>query len=231
VEQILASHPAVEGTRELMDVQLMADWVGGQAGGAYPDPLAGLPREQIRQLGRDYIARTRQQRRLGRARFIDKAPWNWLHVGLIRLMLPDAHIVDVRRHPLGCGLSAFKQHFAGGVDFAYDLADIGRYYADYADLMAHFDAAAPGAVHRVVYERLVADTEGEVRRLLAALGLPFDPACLSFFDNRRAVATPSSEQVRQPIFSEAVDHWRHFEPWLDPLKAALGPALDGYPGS
>ena len=231
VEQILASHPAVEGTRELMDVQLMADWVGGQAGGAYPDPLAGLPREQIRQLGRDYIARTRQQRRLGRARFIDKAPWNWLHVGLIRLMLPDAHIVDVRRHPLGCGLSAFKQHFAGGFDFAYDLDDIGRYYADYADLMAHFDAAAPGTLHRVVYERLVADTEGEVRRLLAALGLPFDPACLSFFDNRRAVATPSSEQVRQPIFREAVDHWRNFEPWLDPLKAALGPALDGYPGS
>jgi tetratricopeptide (TPR) repeat protein len=231
VEQILASHPAVEGTRELMDVQLMADWVAAQGGGAYPDPVARLPRHHVRQLGRDYITRTALHRRLGRARFIDKAPWNWLHVGLIRLMLPGARIIDVRRHPLGCGLSAFKQHFAGGFDFAYDLTDIGRYYADYVDLMAHFDAVTPGAVHRVLYEDLVANTEGEVRRLLDALGLPFDPACLNFFENRRAVATPSSEQVRRPIFGEAVDHWRHFEPWLDPLKAALGPVLDAYPGA
>jgi predicted Zn-dependent protease len=230
VEQILASHPAVEGTRELMDVQLMAEWVGAQGGG-YPDALARLPREHLRQLGRDYIARTRPHRRLGRARFIDKAPWNWQHVGLIRLMLPNARIIDVRRHPLGCGLSAFKQHFAGGFDFAYDLTDIGRYYADYVDLMAHFDAVLPGAVHRVIYEDLVADTEGQVRRLLDALGLPFDAACLAFFENRRAVATPSSEQVRRPIFGEAVDHWRHFEPWLGPMKAALGPVLDAYPAS
>jgi tetratricopeptide (TPR) repeat protein len=228
VEQILASHPEVEGTRELMDVQQMADWVAAQGAAPYPRPLAALPREAIGQLGRDYLDRTRAHRRLGRARFIDKAPWNWLHVGLIQLMAPNARIVDVRRHPLGCGLSAFKQHFAGGFDFAYDLGDIGRYYADYVDLMAHFDAVLPGRVVRVIYEDLVADTEPRVRRLLDGLGLPFDPATLRFFENRRAVATPSSEQVRRPIFGEAVDHWRRFEPWLGPLKAALGPVLDAY---
>jgi len=229
VEQILASHPRVEGTRELADVQQMADWVAAQGPAPYPGPLAALPRAAIRQLGRDYLDRTRAHRRLGRARFIDKAPWNWLHVGLIQLMLPNARIVDVRRHPLGCGLSAFKQHFAGGFDFAYDLADIGRYYVGYVDLMAHLDAVLPGRVVRVIYEDLVADTETEVRRLLDGLGLPFDPATLRFFENRRAVATPSSEQVRRPIFGEAVDHWRRFEPWLGPLKAALGPVLDAYP--
>ena len=229
VEQILASHPQVEGTRELMDVQQMAEWAAAQGGAPYPGPLAALPREAIRQLGRDYLDRTRPNRRLGRARFTDKAPWNWLHVGLIQLMLPDARIVDVRRHPLGCGLSAFKQHFAGGFDFAYDLGDIGRYYADYVDLMAHFDTVRPGRVVRVIYEDLVADTEAQVRALLDGLGLPFDPATLRFFENRRAVATPSSEQVRRPIFGEAVDHWRRFEPWLEPLKEALGPVLDAYP--
>jgi predicted Zn-dependent protease len=231
VEQILASHPEVEGTRELMDVQQMADWIATQGAAPYPGPLAALPREAIRQLGRDYLDRTRAQRRLGRARFIDKAPWNWLHVGLIQLMLPNARIVDVRRHPLGCGLSAFKQHFAGGFDFAYDLGDIGRYYADYVELMAHFDTVLPGRIVRVIYEELVADTEPQVRRLLDGLGLPFDPATLRFFENRRAVATPSSEQVRRPIFGEAVDHWRRFEPWLGPLKDALGPVLDAYPAA
>ncbi len=230
VEQILASHPAIEATRELPDVQQMADWVAHQGPAGYPDMLAALPAAPVRQLGHDYLTRTRPQRRLGRPRFIDKAPWNWLHVGLIRLMLPNARIVDVRRHPLGCCVSAFRQHFAGGFDFAFDLADLGRYYADYVALMAHYDAVLPGHVHRVIYEDLVADTEGEVRRLLAYLGVPFEPACLRFFETQRPVATPSSEQVRQPIFADAVDHWRNYEPWLDPLKAALGPALlDAYP--
>ena len=135
----------------------------------------------------------------------------------------------MRRHPLACCLSAFKQHFAQGWDFSYDLADLGRYYADYVALSAHFDAVLPGRVLRVIYESLVADTETEVRHLLDYLGLEFDPACLRFFDNPRAVATPSSEQVRQPIFTDALDHWRGFEPWLAPLKAALGPVLDAYP--
>ena len=233
VEQILASHPDIESTAELMDIQAMADWaaalppVQGRAG--YPDRIAGLPRDAIAQLGHDYLARTAPRRRLGRARFIDKAPWNWLHTGLIQLILPGAKIVDVRRHPLGCCFSAFKQHFAGGFDFAYDLTDLGRYYADYVDLMAHFDAATPGRVHRVSYEALVADTETEVRRLLGYLELPFDAATLSFHENRRPVATPSSEQVRQPIFTDAVAQWRNFEPWLGPLKDALGPVLASYP--
>jgi tetratricopeptide (TPR) repeat protein len=232
VEQILASHPQVEGTRELMEIQAMADWATAQAPSTpYPAPLAGLPRQAFAQLGRDYIDRTRPLRRLGRPRFIDKAPWNFLHVGLIHLMLPNARIVDVRRHPLGCCVSAFRQHFAGGFDFTYDLADLGRYYADYVELMAHFDAVLPGRVTRVIYEDLVADTEGEVRRLLDGVGLPYDPACLRFFENRRPVATPSSEQVRRPIFADGVDSWRRYEPWLDPLKAALGPVLDAYPAA
>jgi tetratricopeptide (TPR) repeat protein len=231
VEQILASHPAVEGTRELTDIQAMADWAAARAVGApYPIPLAALPRAAFDQLGHDYLARTRAQRRLGRPRFIDKAPWNFLHIGLLRLMLPNARIVDVRRHPLATCVSAWRQHFAGGFDFAYDLTDLGRYYADYVELMAHFDAVLPGHVTRVIYEDLVADTEGEVRRLLDALGgLSFDAACLRFFENPRAVATPSSEQVRRPIYADGVDSWRRFEAWLDPLKAALGPVLEAYP--
>jgi len=231
VDQILASHPAIEGLRELQDLQVLADWVALQPapGTAYPDQLADLPHETAARLGADYLAWTTAYRRQGRAHFTDKAPWNFQHLGLIRLLLPNAKIIDVRRHPMACGLSIYRQHFAQGWDFSYDLGDIGRYYADYADLMAHFDGVQSGAVHRVIYERLVADPEGEIRRLLDHLGLPFDEACLRFFDNPRAVATPSSEQVRQPIFTDAVDHWRAFEAELAPLKAALGPVLDAYP--
>ena len=231
VDQILASHPQIEGTRELQDIQVIADWIAAsEPASAYPDPLADLPRDVAARLGRDYLDWATPLRKLGRPRFTDKAPWNFRHIGLIQLILPNARIIDVRRHPLACGLSAYKQHFAQGWDFSYDLADLGHYYADYVALMAHFDAVLPGRVHRVIYETLVADTEAEVRRLLSYLGLDFDPACLRFFDNARAVATPSSEQVRQPIFTDAVDHWRGFEPWLGPLKAALGPVLDAYPG-
>jgi tetratricopeptide (TPR) repeat protein len=231
VEQILASHPAIEATGELPDVQQMADWIGRQGASGYPDALSALPAPAIRQLGSDYIARTSARRRTGRPRFVDKAPWNWMHVGLIRLMLPNAKVVDVRRHPLATCVSAYRQHFAGGFNFAFDLEDLGRYYADYVGLMAHYDAAFPGHVHRLIYEDLVADTEREARRLLDYLGLPFDPACLRFFETERPVATPSSEQVRQPIFTDAVDHWRHYEPWLGPLKASLGPVLKAYPAA
>lgn len=228
VDQILASHPLVEGVGELQDLQVIADWVAMQGAREqqYPDPLAAMPRASAEKLGRDYLDWTRPRRRLGRSHFTDKAPWNFQHIGLIRLILPNARIVDVRRHPMGCCVAAFRQHFSQGWDFAYDLADLGRYYADYVELMAHYDTVLPGRIHRVIYERLVADTEGEVRRLLDGLGLPFDPACLRFFENARPVATPSSEQVRRPIFTDAVDQWRRFEPWLDPLKAALGPVLE-----
>jgi tetratricopeptide (TPR) repeat protein len=223
VEQILASHGSIEGTRELPDLPMIASTVR-----AYPEGLADLPRQVFGPLGEDYLSRTRAYRRLGRPRFIDKTPKNFLHIGFIRLALPNARIIDVRRHPLDCGVSIFKQHFGTGFNSAFDLDHIGRYYADYVDLMAHFDLAAPGAVHRVIYEDLVADTEGEVRRLLAWLGQDFDPSCLRFFETRRAVDTPSSEQVRQPIFASAIGSWRRYEPWLGPLKVALGPALEGW---
>jgi hypothetical protein len=156
-------------------------------------------------------------------------PNNCLYVGLIHLILPNARIIDVRRHPLGCCFSCFKQHFARGQSYTYGLEDIGRYYRDYVELMAHVDAVLPGRVYRVFYERLIEDTEAEVRRLLAYCDLPFEQGCLKFYENERAVRTASSEQVRQPIFREGLEQWRHYEPWLDPLKAALGPVLAAYP--
>ena len=233
VEQILASHSQVEGTQELPYLPAIAARLGGRARreseGAYPDVLAALSPPELADLGREYLAQAQVHRKLGRPFFIDKLPNNFAHTGLIHLILPNAKIIDARRHPLGCCLSGFKQHFAVGQPFTYDLTDIGRYYADYVELMAHFDAVLPGRVHRVIYERMVADAEAETRALLDHCRLPFEAACLKFYENDRAVRTASSEQVRQPIFTDAAGHWRHFEPWLDPLKAALGPALDAYP--
>jgi hypothetical protein len=156
-------------------------------------------------------------------------PNNWVHAGFIQLILPNAKIIDARRHPLDCGFSNFKQHYAHGQGFSYDLTDMGRYYADYVGLMDHFDRVLPGRVHRVIHERLVEEPESEVRRLLDYLGLDFDPACLRFHENRRAVRTASSEQVRRPINRDGIGQWRAFEPWLGPLKDALGPVLDAYP--
>lgn len=233
LEQILASHPAVEGTMELTDILSIARKLGerrtrGQVS-RYPEVLATLTADQLRALGEQYLAQTRIQRKTDAPFFIDKMPNNFAHVGLIHLILPNAKIVDARRHPLACCLSNFKQHFARGQNFAYDLDDLGRYYRDYVALMAHFDEVLPGRVHRVFYERMVEDTEAEVRRLLDYCGLPFDPACLRFYETERAVRTASSEQVRQPIYRAGVDQWRHFEPWLGPLRAALGDVLEQYP--
>jgi hypothetical protein len=158
-------------------------------------------------------------------------PNNFMHVGLIHLILPNAKIIDARRHPMACGFSIFKQHFARGQGFSYGLDDIGRYYRDYVELMAHFDAVLPGRVCRVHYERLVEDTEAEVRRILDYCGLAFEPACLRFFDNHRPVRTASSEQVRRPIYRDGLDHWRRYAAWLGPLQAALGPVLQAYPAA
>ncbi len=233
VEQILASHPEVEGTMELPDIASIARRLGGERrpgeAPAYPGMLADLGPEQLKALGEEYLERTRIQRKTGRPLFIDKMPNNFAHAGLIHLILPRAKIVDVRRHPLACGFSGFKQHFARGQGFTYDLTDLGRYYADYVALMAHFDAVLPGRVHRVIYERLVEHPEPQVRRLLAYCGLDFDPACLRFHETGRPVRTASSEQVRQPLNRDGLEQWRRFEPWLGPLKAALGPVLDAYP--
>ena len=233
VEQILSSHPQVEGTMELPEIISMARELRTRselrAVGAYTEVLASLEAPKLRELGERFIERTRVFRKTGRPFFIDKMPNNFLHIGMIHLVLPNAKIVDARRHPLACGFSNYRQHFASGQRFAYDLADLGRYYRDYVGLMAHFDAVLPGRVHRVLYERMVEDTETEVRRLLEYCGLPFDDNCLRFFESERPVRTPSSEQVRQPIYRDAVDQWRHYEAWLEPLKTALGPVLAAYP--
>ena len=229
IEQILASHSAVEGTMELPEIISITRALRADArGSTYHEALARMDADELRALGEQYIERTRIHRKLGRPLFIDKMPNNFMHVGLIRLVLPNAKIIDARRHPLACCLSGFKQHFARGQNFSYSLEDLGRYYRDYVELMAHFDAVEPGRVHRVFYENMVEHTEREVRRLLDYCGLPFEDACLNFFDNDRPVRTASSEQVRQPIYTSGVDQWRRYEAWLDPLKAALGPTLDDY---
>ena len=226
IEQILASHPEIEGTSELPDIPAIARRLGGRKTSneptLYPECLADLGASELQALGAEYLELARIQRVTDRPLFIDKLPNNWAHVGLIRLILPNARIIDARRHPLACGFSNFKQHFARGQGFTYDLADVGAYYADYVTLMRHFDAVQPGLVHRVIHEALVDDPETEVRRLLDYLGLSFDPACLAFHENKRAVRTASSEQVRRPISRDGLDQWRMFEPWLGPLKAALG---------
>jgi len=233
IEQILASHSQVEGTRELPDIPGFALELGilGQPGQppSYPQSIARLSRRDLATLGERYLAQTRAHRLRGTPFFIDKMPSNFFHIGLIQLILPNARIIDARRSPLGCCFSNFKQHFQSGVWFSYDLEDIGHYYRDYVRLMAHFDAVMPGRIHRVYYENLVADLEGEVRRLLDYCGLPFEEQCLRFHETRRVVQTASSEQVRRPLFSEGVDQWRNFEPWLGKLQAVLGELIDEYP--
>ena len=233
VEQILSSHSEVEGTMELAEIIAIARELGGRKrrgdAALYPEILADLDADALKALGERFLERTRIQRKSGRPFFIDKMPNNFAHIGLIQLILPQGKIVDARRHPMAACFSGFKQHFARGQGFSYSLTEIGRYYRDYVDLMDHFDRVLPGRVHRVIYERMVEDTEGETRRLLDYCGLPFEPDCLRFYENERAVRTASSEQVRRPIFREGLDHWKHYEPWLDPLKAALGPVLESYP--
>ncbi len=229
VEQILASHSRVEGTMELPDLpRLATEFVTASRADAaegFAQALESLTAAQARALGERYLEATRAQRRTNAPFFIDKMPNNWLYVGLIQLALPNAKIVDARRHPLDCGVSIFTQHFARGQSFAYSLEDIGRYYRDYVEWMTHVDAVLPGRVHRVIHERMITDTEREVRRLLEFCGLPFEDACLRFHENARPVRTASSEQVRRPINRDGVDRWRRYEPWLEPLRAALGDAL------
>ncbi len=233
LEQILASHSQVEGTRELPDIPGFALELGvrelpGQPP-AYPQSVARLTREDCESLGERYLAQTRPNRLLGRPRFIDKMPSNFLHLGLIQLLLPNARIIDARRSPLGCCFANFKQHFQSGVWFTYSLEDLGHYYRDYVQLMAHFDAVLPARVHRVYYENLVADLDGEVRRLLQYCGLPFEEQCLRFHETQRVVQTASSEQVRRPLYTNSVEQWRNYEPWLEDLKKALGDVVQQNP--
>jgi tetratricopeptide (TPR) repeat protein len=232
VEQILASHSQFDGTAELPDIIEIARGLSGkkrpQDPSRYPAILHQLEPDQLRQLGEEYIARTRIQRR-GAPFFIDKMPNNFSHIGLIQLILPNAKIIDARRHPMACCFSAFKQLFATGQNFSYDLTQLGRYYADYVLLMAHWDRVLPGKVLRLFYEETVRDIDAAVRRLLEYCRLPFEDSCLRFYETERAVRTASSEQVRRPIYRDAIEHWQQFEPFLDPLKQALGAALTDYP--
>jgi hypothetical protein len=232
IEQILASHSMVEGTSELPYIPTLAREMVAQHpkydGLAYPALLARLDARETRWLGEEYLRRASAHRTTDKPFFIDKLPNNWRDIGFIRLILPRARIVDARRHPLACGFSNFKQHFAEGQGFSYSLEDFGRYYRDYLRLMAHFEAVFPGEIVRMLNETLIEHSEPEIRRLLDRLGLPFDPACLRFWENDRAVRTPSAEQVRQPINREGMEQWKKFEPWLGPLKQALGPALEGW---
>jgi tetratricopeptide (TPR) repeat protein len=231
IEQILASHSAVEGTQELAEVPRLVVELQGRDWNLdnprYPGVLAGMGGEDFRRLGEKYLSDTRAYR-TGKARFIDKMPNNFRHVGLIHLMLPNATIIDARREPMACCFGNFKQLFASGQEFAYSIEDIARYYRTYLELMRHWDTVLPGRVLRVHHEDLVNDLEGNVRRLLQHCGLDFEPACIEFHKTERSVRTASSEQVRQPLYREGLEQWRHYEPWLGPLRAALGDALTRY---
>ena len=233
LEQMLSCHSSIEGTMELPDMINMALELRGQAEtddvAVHAEVLASKSAAELQALGEQYIERTRAFRKTDRPLFIDKMPNNFLHVGMIHLLLPNAKIIDARRHPLGCCFSNFKQYYARGQIFSYSLSDMGRFYYDYVDLMAHFDEILPGRVHRVFYEDTVADTETVVREMLEYCGLEYEAECLRFFESDRPVRTASSEQVRQPIYSEGVEQWQHYEEWLDPLKEALGEVLDAYP--
>jgi tetratricopeptide (TPR) repeat protein len=231
LEQILASHSRVEGTQELADIPRMVlalqDRIPDLDNPRYPRVLAEMTAEDFVKLGEKYLADTRVYR-THKPFFIDKMPNNFRHLGLIHLMLPNAKIIDARREPMACCFSNLKQLFANGQEFTYSIEDIARYYRTYLDLMRHWDDALPGRVLRVWHEDVVDDLEGNVRRILKFCGLEFEPACVDFHKTERSVRTASSEQVRQPIFREGLDQWRHYEAWLTPLKDALGDALLRY---
>jgi tetratricopeptide (TPR) repeat protein len=232
LEQILSSHSQVDGTMELPNMLALAQKLrrGERMGSKshYPQVLTSLSAEQLTEFGQTFIDETRVHR-ASAPFFIDKMPNNFRHIGLISLILPNAKIIDARRHPMGCCFSGFKQLFAEGQEFTYGLNEVGTYYKDYVELMDFWDKALPGKVLRVQYEEVVADLDTQVRRILDYCGLPFEDACISFYENERAVRTPSSEQVRQPIYTGGLEQWKNFEANLDPLKEALGPVLDRYP--
>jgi len=221
-EQILASHSWVEGTRELPLISDIVRNLGHSrvlvTPNAYPECVLDLNQEQLAALGARVIDQSRAYRRTNRTWFIDKRPWNWLEVGLIHLMLPQAKIIDIRREPMAACFAVFKQLIS---KFHHDLDGLGRYYNNYVSLMEHWECVLPGRVHFVRYEHLVEDTENEIRRMLDYCGLPFEEGCLRFWETDRSVVTPSAQQVRRPIYRDALQQWRNFEPWLGPLKEAL----------
>lgn len=234
LEQVLASHSQIEGTHELPEIPAIAAnlvFEQGSDDSLVSNPLASLTAADVAAFAHRYLERTRRYRRLQTPRFTDKQLGNFRNLALIHLLFPNASIIDVRRHPMASGFACYKQHFSHLMPFCYDLGELAHYYRDYVRLMSHMDAVLPGRVHRVYYERLVADPEAEVRKLLDYCGLPFESACLQHHENRRAVRTISSEQVRRPIYQSSVEQWRHYEPWLGPLRAGLGDLVDRYPGT
>jgi tetratricopeptide (TPR) repeat protein len=232
IEQILASHPQVEGTQELAAVQRIVTELRGRGtdldNPRYPGVLTELSAEEFTRIGERYLTETRAYRRTGRPFFIDKMPNNFRDIGLIHLMLPNAKIIDVRREPMACCFGNLKQLFYSGQEFSYNIDDVARYYRTYLDIMRHWNLALPGRILTVHHEDVVDDLEGSVRRILDFCGLPFEPACLEFHKSPRNVRTASSEQVRQPISREGIGQWRNYEPWLASLRAALGDAVTSY---
>ncbi|MGY8986641.1 MAG: sulfotransferase [Sphingomonadales bacterium] len=232
IEQILASHSKVEGTAELTDIIAATRKLGGKerhkGASKYPEIVSGLLLDQFKKIGEDYIKTTQVQRN-GFPYFIDKMPNNFLHIGFIHSILPNAKIIDARRHPMGGCFSGFKQLFAQGQTFTYNLENIGYYYRDYVRVMDHWDEVLPGKVHLIQYEKMVSDTETQIRNLLNYCGLEFEEQCLQFHKTERAIRTPSSEQVRLPVYIEGLAQWQIYELHLAPLKKALGPLLDRYP--
>jgi tetratricopeptide (TPR) repeat protein len=225
LEQILASHPMVDGTIELPNMMSQAQKLGGRHKiddeSRYPAILETLSQKQLERFGNEYLKSTKVYRKDGNY-FTDKMPNNFRHIGLIQLMFPNCKIIDARRHPMACCFSNFKQLFGDGQEFSYGLEEVGRYYSGYVELMDHWENALPGKILRVQYEDVVADLDAQVRRLLEFLGLPFDQRCIEFHKNERAVHTPSAEQVRQPVYTSGVEQWRNFDPFLGPLKDSLG---------
>ena len=231
VEQILDSHPEIEGTAELTELPTIIreqSEIAHRRGIGFEEHLKRMSSDDLRGLGEDYMQRSRLYRLTDKRLFTDKMPVNWLYVGIIRLILPNARIVDVRRHPLACCFANWKQLYGKGLEHTYSMENMGRYYANYVRLMRLVDDLQPGNIHRVIYEQMVDDVEGEVRRLLDYLGLPFDEACLNFHSNERSVRTISAEQVRRPINRDGLDRWKPYEQWLGPLKTALGSALESW---
>ena len=225
LEQILASHPMVDGTIELPNIMSQAQILGGRhridEESRYPGILETLDRQQFERFGEQYLKSTRVYRKDGDY-FTDKMPNNFRHIGLIQLMFPNCKIIDARRHPMACCFSNFKQLFGEGQEFSYGPEELGRYYTGYVELMAHWDKVLPGKILRVQYEDVVEDLDAQVRRVLDFLGLPFDQRCIDFHETERAVHTPSAEQVRQPVYKSGVEQWKNFEPFLGPLKESLG---------
>jgi hypothetical protein len=231
VEQILAGHSAIEATSELpLIAQLLRSVTQDPAipGNSPMAKLASLDATRAAALGAEYLARAQPYRLSDKPHFIDKMPANWLRLGFIRLILPNAVLIDARRHPMAAGFSNFRQHYDRGAGWTASLASIGQYYRDYLRFMRHWERVQPGSVHRVINERLIDDFEPEVRRLLAFVGVEFEAACLEFHRSDRPVRSASAAQVRRPINRDGIDQWRAFEPWLEPLKEALGPALEDW---